>query len=133
MIFKKDNLKFGILLGVLGPLLAMTIYYYWVFSGTISFREYFYVLHTNKQLLTAISSISLLANAILFTIYINTHRDKTAKGISPNFGLFAYPVLMAADILLYDTNVVPVGKDQKQHAGTPSASDQIRILDVLIW
>jgi tryptophanyl-tRNA synthetase len=44
-----------------------------------------------------------------------SYKDKTAKGISPNFGLFAYPVLMAADILLYDTNVVPVGKDQKQH------------------
>ena len=36
-------------------------------------------------------------------------------GISPNHGLFAYPVLMAADILIYDSNVVPVGKDQKQH------------------
>ena len=81
MIFKRDNLKFGILLGVLGPLIAMTIYYYWVFSRTISIREYFYVLHSNKQLLTAISSISLLANAVLFTIYINTHRDKSAKGI----------------------------------------------------
>jgi tryptophanyl-tRNA synthetase len=45
----------------------------------------------------------------------HSYKDKTAKGISPNFGLFAYPVLMAADILLYDTNVVPVGKDQKQH------------------
>src|SRR4051812_39590396 len=44
-----------------------------------------------------------------------SYKDKTAKGISPNFGLFAYPVLMAADILLYDANVVPVGKDQKQH------------------
>jgi len=81
LIFKKDNLKFGILLGILGPLIAMVLYYFWVFSRTISFREYFYVLHTNLQLLTAISSISLLANAILFTIYINTHRDKTAKGI----------------------------------------------------
>jgi hypothetical protein len=81
LIFKRDNLKFGILLGALGPLIAMTIYYYWVFSRTISIREYFYVLHSNKQLLTAISSISLLANAILFTVYINTHRDKTAKGI----------------------------------------------------
>ena len=81
MIFKKDNLKFGILLGIIGPLLAMTIYYYWVFSRTISLSEYFYVLHTNKQLLTAISSISLLANAVLFTVYINTHRDKTAKGV----------------------------------------------------
>ena len=45
----------------------------------------------------------------------HSYKDKTAKGISPNFGLFAYPVLMAADILLYDTNHVPVGKDQKQH------------------
>jgi tryptophanyl-tRNA synthetase len=45
----------------------------------------------------------------------HSYKDKTAKGISPNFGLFAYPVLMAADILLFDSNVVPVGKDQKQH------------------
>ena len=81
MILKKDNLKFGILLGILGPLLAMLLYYLWVFSRTIRLAEYIYVLGTNKQLLTAISSISLLANAILFTIYINTHRDKTAKGI----------------------------------------------------
>ncbi|HVU34476.1 MAG TPA: tryptophan--tRNA ligase [Opitutaceae bacterium] len=45
----------------------------------------------------------------------HSYKDKLAKGIAPNFGLFAYPVLMAADILLYDTNMVPVGKDQKQH------------------
>ncbi len=45
----------------------------------------------------------------------HSYKDKTAKGISPNFGLFAYPVLMAADILLYDTHAVPVGQDQKQH------------------
>ncbi len=45
----------------------------------------------------------------------HSYKDKTAKGLSPNFGLFAYPVLMAADILLYDTTRVPVGKDQKQH------------------
>jgi tryptophanyl-tRNA synthetase len=45
----------------------------------------------------------------------HSYKDKTAKGISPNFGLFSYPVLMAADILLYDSNLVPVGRDQKQH------------------
>jgi tryptophanyl-tRNA synthetase len=45
----------------------------------------------------------------------HSYKDKIAKGISPNFGLFAYPVLMAADILLYDTNAVPVGQDQRQH------------------
>lgn len=45
----------------------------------------------------------------------HSYKDKTARGISPNFGLFAYPVLMAADILLFDTQRVPVGRDQKQH------------------
>jgi tryptophanyl-tRNA synthetase len=45
----------------------------------------------------------------------HSYKDKLAKGIAPNFGLFAYPVLMAADILLYDSNIVPVGRDQKQH------------------
>ncbi|MGD7654128.1 MAG: tryptophan--tRNA ligase [Verrucomicrobiales bacterium] len=45
----------------------------------------------------------------------HSYKDKTAQGIAPNHGLFAYPVLMAADILLYDSNEVPVGKDQKQH------------------
>jgi tryptophanyl-tRNA synthetase len=45
----------------------------------------------------------------------HSYKDKVAKGISPNFGLFAYPVLMTADIVLFDTHVVPVGRDQKQH------------------
>jgi len=45
----------------------------------------------------------------------HSYKDKVAKGISFNFGLFAYPVLMAADILIYDSNLVPVGRDQKQH------------------
>lgn len=44
-----------------------------------------------------------------------SYKDKIARGISPNHGIFAYPVLMAADILIYDSNIVPVGKDQKQH------------------
>ena len=44
-----------------------------------------------------------------------SYKDKIAKGISPYHGLFAYPVLMAADILIYDSNIVPVGRDQKQH------------------
>ncbi len=45
----------------------------------------------------------------------HSYKDKTAKGLVPNHGLFAYPVLMAADILLYGAHRVPVGKDQKQH------------------
>jgi tryptophanyl-tRNA synthetase len=45
----------------------------------------------------------------------HSYKDKIARGLSPDFGLFAYPVLMAADILLYGAEVVPVGKDQIQH------------------
>ena len=45
----------------------------------------------------------------------HSYKDKLARGMEANHGLFAYPVLMAADILLYNSQLVPVGKDQKQH------------------
>ena len=45
----------------------------------------------------------------------HSFKDKTARGIAASHGLFAYPVLMAADILIYDSDIVPVGRDQKQH------------------
>ena len=45
----------------------------------------------------------------------HSYKDKLARGMDATHGLFAYPVLMAADILLYQANLVPVGKDQKQH------------------
>jgi tryptophanyl-tRNA synthetase len=44
-----------------------------------------------------------------------TYKDKIAKGLTPNMGLFDYPVLQAADIIIYDSDLVPVGADQKQH------------------
>jgi tryptophanyl-tRNA synthetase len=59
-------------------------------------------------LLSTLTPMGLLERA-------TSYKDKIAKGISPNHGLFAYPVLMAADILIYDSNLVPVGRDQKQH------------------
>src|SRR4029079_5380145 len=45
----------------------------------------------------------------------HSYKDKLARGAHASAGLFTYPVLMAADILIYDSDVVPVGKDQKQH------------------
>ena len=59
-------------------------------------------------LLTTVTPMGLLERC-------HSYKDKLARGISPNHGLFAYPVLMAADILIYDSNIVPVGRDQKQH------------------
>ena len=59
-------------------------------------------------LLSTITPMPMLENC-------HAYKDHLAKGVVPNHGLFAYPVLMAADILIYDSDVVPVGKDQKQH------------------
>lgn len=50
-----------------------------------------------------------------FLMQAHAYKDKVAKGIEPTAGLFNYPMLMAADILLYDTDIVPVGEDQRQH------------------
>ena len=59
-------------------------------------------------LLSIVTPMSLLEKC-------HSYKDKIAKGIAPTHALFAYPVLMAADILLVQGNVVPVGRDQKQH------------------
>ena len=59
-------------------------------------------------ILNCLTGVGLLERA-------HSYKDKIAKGFSPNNGLFSYPVLMAADILLYKSTLVPVGKDQKQH------------------
>jgi tryptophanyl-tRNA synthetase len=59
-------------------------------------------------ILTNVTSMGLLERC-------HAYKDKVAQGLTPNHGLFAYPVLMAADILLYQSDLVPVGRDQKQH------------------
>ncbi len=59
-------------------------------------------------LLSTVTGIGLLERA-------HSYKDKVAKGISPKVGLFTYPVLMAADILIYQSDIVPVGADQVQH------------------
>lgn len=59
-------------------------------------------------ILSTVTPMGLLERA-------HAYKDKVAKGIPASAGLFVYPVLMAADILLYDADVIPVGKDQKQH------------------
>ena len=59
-------------------------------------------------ILSTVAPMGLLERA-------TSYKDKIARGMSANVGLFSYPILMAADILIYDSDVVPVGKDQKQH------------------
>ncbi len=74
---------------------------FWVQSDVKEVLELYWVL-------SAFTPMGLLERA-------HSYKDKTAKGISANHSLFSYPVLMAADILLYSPEIVPVGKDQIQH------------------
>jgi len=64
--------------------------------------------HELAWLLSVVTPMGLLERA-------HSYKDKIAQGAETNHGLFAYPVLMAGDILLYNSDLVPVGKDQKQH------------------
>src|SRR5580765_8096382 len=59
-------------------------------------------------ILSTVAPMGLLERA-------HSYKDKIARGVAATVGLFSYPILMAADILIYDSDVVPVGKDQKQH------------------
>jgi uncharacterized BrkB/YihY/UPF0761 family membrane protein len=82
MIFKKDNLKLGLVLGLLGPILGLVVVYFVKEDfNSLSFGEFLDLFFNTNRLITSIGSLSLLANVVLFTLYVNTHRDKTAKGI----------------------------------------------------
>lgn len=80
MIFKKDNFIFGLALGLIAPLIGFMLYKLYKFKG-LTLTEMLQWMKMNPNLISVSISVSLLANAILFTIYINGHRDKTAKGI----------------------------------------------------
>ncbi|MBN2432814.1 MAG: tryptophan--tRNA ligase [Acidobacteria bacterium] len=74
---------------------------FWVQSDVPEVQELTWIL-------SCVTSMGLLERC-------HSYKDKVARGLTPTHGLFAYPVLMAADILLYQANIIPVGKDQKQH------------------
>ncbi|MEO8763742.1 MAG: hypothetical protein ABI416_05620 [Ginsengibacter sp.] len=80
MIFKKDNFLFGLTLGLIAPLIGFMLFKIYKFNG-LTLSEMLQWMKFNPNLISISISVSLMANAILFTIYINGHRDKTAKGI----------------------------------------------------
>ena len=76
---------------------------------TVIFRQSDVPHHTELAwILSTLCPMGLMERA-------HSYKDKVAKGMTANVGLFTYPILMAADILLYSADLVPVGKDQKQH------------------
>ncbi len=80
MIFRKDNFIFGLALGFIAPMIGFLLYKLVKFKD-LTLAEMFQWMKFNPNLISVSISVSLMANAILFTIYINGHRDKTAKGI----------------------------------------------------
>ena len=92
-ILKRDNLKLGLVLGLVGPVLGLIIVYFLKFSsyGFLEFLDYFF---NTRGLITSVGALCLLANAVLFTVYINTHRDNTAKGIFVTTLLYGIAILI---------------------------------------
>jgi hypothetical protein len=80
LMLKKDNLKLGIVLGFLAPVVGFFAYYLIKFR-LFTFQEFLHVLRVQPSLLTGIISLALIANAVVFTIYVNQQKDKTARGI----------------------------------------------------
>ena len=92
-ILKRDNLKLGLVLGLMGPILGLIIIYFYKFSSFsfLDFLDYFF---NTRGLITSVGALCLLANAVLFTIYVNTHRDNTAKGIFVTTLLYGIAILI---------------------------------------
>jgi hypothetical protein len=94
-MLRKDNIQLGLILGFLAPVLGMVIYYFIAFyTRNVGFMEFLGYLKQYKSLLTAVSSISLVANAVLFTFYVNARKDKTIKGIFLATLIYGVTVLM---------------------------------------
>ncbi len=93
IIFTRDNLKLGLVLGLIGPVIGLVVVYF-IKYPSIDFTEFFdQFIHSNKMI-TSIGALCLLANAILFTVYINTHRDNTAKGIFLTTVIYGIAILV---------------------------------------
>lgn len=93
-MFKKDKLTFGLLLGFMAPLLSVVLYYFIRFYPLFTVKDVWLLMGREKNQITAISVPCLLLNIILFTYYVNTQRDETAKGI------FAFTLVYAIGALL---------------------------------
>ena len=80
MFLKKDNLILGLALGFFAPFVGLVGFYLTKFSA-LSFGDFLHFLAIYKTLFTSVISVSLILNAVIFTIYINTQKDKTARGV----------------------------------------------------
>ncbi len=80
-MLKRDDIRLGLLLGFLTPILSLGIYYLVKFYPLFTLSDFLSFITSNPNQVTAISVPCLVLNIALFTIYINSQRDQTAKGI----------------------------------------------------
>jgi len=93
MFLTKNNLRLGLILGLIGPLIGLLVIYRVSFPS-LSFREFLdYFMHDNK-VITHVGTLSLLSNALLFAIYVHFDKSETFKGI------FIITLLYGVSILL---------------------------------
>ena len=88
----RDNIKLGMVLGFLAPMLGVIIFYFWKASAN-PFMLFLETALQNKTFLTMIISFSLFANAVVFTIYINKRLDRTARGVFISTCIYAIAAL----------------------------------------
>lgn len=93
-VLKKDNLKLGLLLGFIAPILSMVVYYFVKFYPHFSVRDFLFFLRNNPGQISAIAVPCLVLNIAMFTYYINFHLDKTAKGIFTTTLIYAVITLI---------------------------------------
>jgi predicted permease len=99
-MFKKDNTIYGCILGLIAPLAGLLLLKFYKY-GMLNFKEVLQMIYyqPSHALMTAGLSVSLMMNAILFTIYINRNRDLTAKGIFITTVVYGVIILMIKYLL----------------------------------
>jgi hypothetical protein len=98
-MLKRDDIRLGLILGFIAPIVSLGIYYMVKFYPLFSVSDFFRFITDNKHQITAISVPCLVLNIALFTLYINSHRDKTAKGIFAVTLVYAIAALLLKYIL----------------------------------
>ncbi len=80
-MLKRNNFSLGLILGLFMPSLGVLLFYIWKFYPSFSFTEYIEALRNNRSLVSALTIPCLVVNIAIFTLYINTNKYETAKGI----------------------------------------------------
>ena len=98
-MLKRDDIRLGLILGFIAPIISLAIYYFVKFYPLFTVSDFFSFITDNRNQITAISVPCLVLNIALFTLYINSHRDRTAKGIFAVTLVYAIAALLLKFIL----------------------------------